>query len=54
MRRQQLRLVVFSVVLVVIGVAFLVERPGLLEALGSAVVIVAILVAVLRERRKPR
>jgi hypothetical protein len=54
MRRQQLRMGIFAVVVVVIGIALLVEPPGVVGGLGYAVVLVAIIASILRERRRPR
>jgi hypothetical protein len=53
-RRTQARMLVFGVVLLLISVALIFEPPGGVEGIGYAVVIVAILAAILRERRRSR
>jgi hypothetical protein len=52
--RARLRLVLFSVVVIVIGVASIVETPGTTEGIGYAVVILALVLIVARERRSAR
>ena len=52
--RGQLRTIVAAVVIVVIGVAFFVETPGTVEGVGLAVVLLAMILVILRERRSPR
>ena len=47
-------MIVFGVVIVVIVVAVIVERPGMVEALGLAVVFVTMILLILRERRQTR
>jgi hypothetical protein len=50
--RSQARHILYGVVIVLIALASIIEPPGTVEAIGYAVVIVALLAAVLRERRK--
>ena len=47
-------MIVFGVVIVVIVVAVIVERPGMVEALGLAVVFCTMILLILRERRQTR
>jgi hypothetical protein len=47
-------LIVLGVVLVVISVALILEPPSGVEGVGYAVALVALIVAVLRERKKAR
>ena len=50
-RQQQLRLIVFGIAIVLIGVAAVAEPPGLVAGVGYAVVVLAIIFTVVRERR---
>jgi hypothetical protein len=47
-------MIVFGVVAVVIVVSVIVESPGTIEAVGLAIVFAAMIVLILRERRKAR
>jgi Flp pilus assembly protein TadB len=51
--RSRLRIVVFGVVIIVIGLASIVESPGTAEAVVFAVVLVTLLLRIVRERRNP-
>jgi hypothetical protein len=52
--RSHLRIVVFGVVIIVIGIASIVESPGAGEAVVFAVVLVAMILLIARERKNPR
>jgi hypothetical protein len=53
--RSQLRTIVFSVVLVVIVLAVIIEPlGGTVESVGLAIVLVTMIALILRERRKAR
>jgi EamA domain-containing membrane protein RarD len=52
--RSQLRTIVAGVVIVVIGVALLVETPGTVESIGFVVVVLAMILVIVRERRGAR
>ena len=47
-------MIVFGLVAVVIVVSVIVESPGTVEAVGLAIVFAAMIVLILRERRKAR
>jgi hypothetical protein len=47
-------MIVFGVVAVVIVASVIVESPGTVEAVGLAIVFAAMIVLILRERRKAR
>jgi Na+/H+ antiporter NhaB len=50
-RQQQLRLIVFGIAIVLIAVAAVAEPPGPVGGVGYAVVVLAIIFTVVRERR---
>jgi hypothetical protein len=52
--RSRLRISVFGVVIIVIVLGFIIESPGTIEAVGLAVVCVAMILLILRERGNPR
>jgi hypothetical protein len=52
--RRQLRMIVAGVVVVVIAVASIVETPGAVELAGFAVVVIAMMVVIQRERSNLR
>ena len=52
--RGQLRMIVCAAVAVVIVIALIVESPGSVEAVGLAVVFVAMIVIVVQELRRTR
>jgi hypothetical protein len=52
--RGQLRTIVAGVVIVVIAASLFVESPGAVEGVALAVVVVAMMLVILRERRNPR
>jgi hypothetical protein len=47
-------MIVAGVVILIIAVASLVERPGAVENVALAVVVVAMVLVILRERRRAR
>jgi hypothetical protein len=54
MQRQRLRLNLLGLVVLLIAIASIVEPPGVAAGIGYGVVLVAIIVAILRERRRHR
>jgi hypothetical protein len=52
--RSQLRMIVAGMVVIVITAASIVETPGAVEGLGFAVVVIAMLLVIQRERRNLR
>ncbi len=52
--RDQLRMIVCGVVLVVIAIASIIEPPGVIEGIGYALVIAAMLIVIQRARKRLR
>jgi hypothetical protein len=52
--RDQLRILICGIVIVVIAAASIIEPPGVVEGVGYAIVTVAMLITIQRERRRLR
>jgi EamA domain-containing membrane protein RarD len=52
--RDQLRMIVCGVVILIIAVASIAEPPGTVQSIGYAVVIVAMMIVIQRERKRLR
>lgn len=50
--RGPLRIAIAGIVIVVIGVALIVETPGTVESVGLVIVLVAMLIVIFQERGK--
>ncbi len=51
--RGPLRILIAGIVIVVIGGDLILETPGTIESVGLVLVLVAMLIVIVQERRKP-